>query len=274
MTRQAQWQVAGSGPEVYEKELVPAIFASWAPIVIDLAHPQEGDRVLDVACGTGIVARLVAHRVGPAGAVVGIDLNPAMLAVARTVWSTGSHSGAPVQWQEASADKLPFPNASFNVAYCQLGLQFFADRLSALREMHRVLVAGGRLALMVWGAIAESPGFAALADSLERRVGQAAANIMRSPFGLAEVDELAALVRAPGFHDVAVRRQIGTVRFPSVEKFVASYVNGSPLAGLVSQADNAAREALIADVGNALERYANNTELAFPIAAHLASARA
>lgn len=274
MARNEQWQVAGSAPEVYEKELVPAIFAPWAPIVVDLAHPKVGDRVLDVACGTGIVARLAANRVGPTGEVVGVDLNPGMLKVARTVWSRGSHSGAPVQWQEASADKLPFANGSFNVAYCQLGLQFFADRSAALREIHRVLAAGGKLALMVWCDIVESPGFAALVDSLERRIGPAAANIMRAPFSLADHDELTALVRDSGFHDVVTQRRSGTVRFPSVEKLVASYINGSPLAALMSPTDGAAREALIADLANALERYTSNTELAFPIAAHLVSARA
>ena len=273
MSRQAQWQVTGSAAEVYEKELVPAIFRPWAELVIDLADPQKGDRVLDVACGTGIIARMVADRVGPTGAVVGVDLNPGMLKVARTVWSSGSRSGAQVEWQEASADKLPFPNASFDVAYCQLGLQFFADRPAALREMRRVLGSAGRLAVMVWGDLDESPGFAVLADALARHVGEAAAAIMRAPFGLSNADQLEALVRDAGFQDVAIQQRVGTVRFPSPERLVLSYVAGSPLAGPVSQANDAAREALITDATNALGKYTSGTELAFPIAAHLLSAR-
>ena len=273
MSQQAQWQVTGSAAEVYEKELVPAIFRPWAELVIDLADPQKGDRVLDVACGTGIIARMVADRVGPTGAVVGVDLNPGMLKVARTVWSSGSRSGAQVEWQEASADKLPFPNASFDVAYCQLGLQFFADRPTALREMRRVLGSAGRLAVMVWGDLDESPGFAVLADALERHVGEAAAAIMRAPFGLSNADQLEALVRNAGFQDVAIQQRVGTVRFPSPERLVLSYVAGSPLAGPVSLADDAAREALITDAINALGEYTSSTELAFPIAAHLLSAR-
>ena len=149
MNQQGQWQVAGSAPEVYERELVPAVFGVWAPILVELAQPGPGERVVDVACGTGIVARIAATRVGPTGAVVGVDLNPGMLSVARSVVSTDSRSGGPLQWQEASADKLPFPDGSFDVVYCQLGLQFFADRAAALREMRRVLGPGGRLALMV-----------------------------------------------------------------------------------------------------------------------------
>jgi ubiquinone/menaquinone biosynthesis C-methylase UbiE len=273
MNQQGQWQVAGSAPEVYERELVPAVFGVWAPILVELVRPCAGERALDVACGTGIVARIAAGRVGPTGAVVGVDLNPGMLSVARSGVSTDSRSGAPLQWQEANADKLPFPDGSFDIVYCQLGLQFFADRAAALREMHRVLGAQGRLALMVWRGIHESPGFAALAESLERHIGQAPAAIMRAPFGLSDGDELAALVRAAGFQDVAIQQRVGTVRFPSVEKFVLSYVAGSPLAGPVSQADDAAREALITDARNALGQYRSNTGLAFPIAAHLLSAR-
>lgn len=273
MNQQGQWQVAGSAPEVYERELVPAVFGVWAPILVELAQPRSGERVVDVACGTGIVARIAAKRVGPTGAVVGVDLNPGMLSVAKSVMSTDSRSGEPLQWKEASADKLPLPDGSFDVVYCQLGLQFFADRAAALREMRRVLSAEGRLALMVWRGIHESPGFAVLAEALERHVGQAAAAIMRAPFGLSNADELEALVGAAGFQHIAVQQRSGTVRFPSVERFVLSYVAGSPLAGPVSKADDAAREALITDVRNALAKYTSNTELAFPIAAHLLSAR-
>jgi ubiquinone/menaquinone biosynthesis C-methylase UbiE len=272
MSQQGQWQVTGSAPEVYEKELVPAIFGPWAQLVVDLAQPQRGDRVLDVACGTGIVLRTVADRVGPTGALVGVDLNPGMLKVARTVWSRGSHS-APVEWQEATADQLPFPNAWFDVTYCQLGLQFFADRSAALREMHRVLAPGGRLAVMVWRSIDQSPGFAVLAEALERHLGQAAAAIMRAPFGLSDADQLDQLVRNAGFQDVAIQQRVGTVRFASPERLVLSYVAGSPLAGPVSQASDAARKALITDAMSALRKYTSSTELAFPIAAHLLSAR-
>jgi ubiquinone/menaquinone biosynthesis C-methylase UbiE len=273
MSQQGQWQVAGSAPEVYERELVPAVFGVWAPILVELAQPRPSERVLDVACGTGVVARIAATRVGPSGTVVGIDLNPGMLSVVRSVVSPDSRSGGQLQWQEASADKLPFPDGSFNVVYCQLGLQFFADRPAALREMRRVLGTEGRLALMVWRGIHESPGFAVLADALQRHVGQAAAAIMRAPFGLSNADELEALVRAAGFQNVAIQQRSGTVRFPSVERFVLSYVAGSPLAGPVSQADDAARAALITDVRNALGKFTSNDELAFPIAAHLLSAR-
>jgi ubiquinone/menaquinone biosynthesis C-methylase UbiE len=273
MNKQEQWQVAGSGPEVYERELVPAIFGPWASVVVELANPRQGDRVLDVACGTGIVARNLAECVGATGVVVGVDVNPGMLKVAQAAWSRSAHPGVPVQWQEATADKLPFPNGSFNVVCCQLGLQFFADRHAALHEMHRVLDAEGRLALMVWRGIHESPGFALLAESLERHVGRAAAAIMRAPFELSDANELTGLVASAGFQGVALEQRVGTVRFRSIETFVLSYVAGSPLAGHVSQAGEACR-LLIADVTNALPHHMTNQELAFPITAHVLRARA
>ena len=217
MNQRGQWQVAGSAADVYERELVPAVFAQWAPLLIDLACPDKGNRVLDLACGTGIVARMVATRVGRTGAVVGVDLNPGMLKVAAAALRQ-PQDDATVEWREASADKLPFQNALFNVVYCQLGLQFFADRATALREVHRVLVAGGRVALMVWRGIHESPGFAALAEALERHVGQAAASIVRAPFGLSDADELTALVRNAGFQEVTVQQRTAMVQaFPQLK---------------------------------------------------------
>ena len=270
MAQQGQWQVAGSAPEVYERELVPAIFGVWAPILIDLAQPRPGERVVDIACGTGIVARIAAVKVGPTGAVAGIDLNPGMLTVARSM--NLINDAATVQWHEASADRLPLSDGSCDIAYCQLGLQFFADRDAALREMHRVLSSSGRLALMVWCGINESPGFSSFAEILERNIGVAAATIMRAPFGLGDANELSRLVTAAGFQNINVQRRVGAVDFPSVERFVMSYVAGSPLAGHVSHASDVAREHLKADTESALYKYVSSRGLSFPIAAHLLTA--
>src|SRR4249919_2374270 len=118
MSQQGQWQVAGSAPEVYERERVPAVFGPWAPIVVELAYPLPGERVVDIACGTGIVARVAAARVGATGAVMGVDLNPGMLSVARSVAATNAQPGAPIQWQQASADKLPLPDGAFDIVHC------------------------------------------------------------------------------------------------------------------------------------------------------------
>ena len=130
----SQWHFAGSVPENYERYLVSTIFSPWAAHLADFAAPRLGEHVLDVACGTGIVARLVAGRVGPKGRVVGLDSSAAMLAEAR---SLSPISGTAVEWSEASALAIPFPETTFNLVLCQQGLQFFPDRPAALHEMHR-----------------------------------------------------------------------------------------------------------------------------------------
>jgi SAM-dependent methyltransferase len=167
---------------------------------------------------------------------------------------------------------MPLPDAAYNIVYCQLGLQFFPDRPAAMREMYRVLVSGGRLGLMVWQGIQYTPGFGALAEALERHISSEAASIMRAPFALAEVEQLHALVAAGGFRDITIQSVAGTVRFPSVSRFVQDYVRGSPLAGHVAKASDESRAALVSDVGDALTAYVGDG-LTFPIRAHLASAK-
>jgi len=272
MSDQGQWQVAGNAAETYERALIPAVFAAWAPLVVALADPRPGERVLDVACGTGVVTRLVAKQVGHTGNVVGLDLNPGMLAVAASRAVTEPPTSAPMTWQEASATQMPFPDGAFDIAYCQLGLQFFPDRPAALREMYRVLVPGGRLGLMVWRGIEHSPGFDILATALARHVSSEAAGIMRAPFALADAEALRGLIAGAGFRNITIRPVPGTVRFPSVARFVEDYVAGSPLAGHVAKVSDEARAALLSQVGDALRPYLAAGALAFPIEAHLASA--
>ncbi len=142
----AQQPTAGNPAEVYESFFVPAMFAPLATLVLDRVSPRPGERVLDVACGTGIVARRAARLVGDGGRVVGVDPSPAMLAVAR---SAAVSEDVSVEWQEGTAEALPFPDASFDLAFCQMGLQFFPDKQAGLTELHRVLVPGGRTAVSV-----------------------------------------------------------------------------------------------------------------------------
>jgi ubiquinone/menaquinone biosynthesis C-methylase UbiE len=272
MTDQGQWQIAGNAAETYERALVPAVFAPWAPLVVALADPRPGERVLDVACGTGVVARLAAQRVGSTGKVTGLDLNPRMLALAASILPPDPAASAQIVWQEASATSMPLPDAAFDVVFCQLGLQFFPDRPAAVREMYRVLVSGGRLGIMVWQRIDDSPGFAALAAALARHVSTEAAGIMRAPFALAEAEPLHALLAAEGFRDIAIRSVAGSVRFPSVSQFVQDYVRGSPLSGHVANVSDATRTALVGEMSSALVSYVAEGALTFPIKAHLASA--
>ena len=179
MPSDAEWQLDGSAPELYERYLVPAITSLWAADLVERVSPEPDARVLDVACGTGIVARKAAERV-KTGRVVGLDLNAGMLAVARRI-GTG---GVQVEWVEGSALKLPFSDEAFDVVFCQLGLQFFPDRPRAMSEMRRVLAPSGRLGLSVYTAIENTPVAQALADALDQHLAPGASAIKRSEHSL------------------------------------------------------------------------------------------
>jgi ubiquinone/menaquinone biosynthesis C-methylase UbiE len=271
MPKPERWQVAGNAAEIYQRELVPAVFGPWAPRVIELSELRPGLRVLDVACGTGVVARLAARTVGVDGRVAALDLNPGMLAVAAELPAV---EGAAIEWIEGTAQALPFADASFDVVCCQLGVQFFPDREGALREMKRVLVPGGRSVVMVWREIDRAPGFAVLAAALGRTIGADAEALMRAPFALGDAGELSRLLEAAGLRDCAIRAEIGTVRFASAAMFVRGYVGGSPLAALVAAAPAPAYEELVREVERATDSLIEQGSLSFSIEAHLAVCRA
>jgi ubiquinone/menaquinone biosynthesis C-methylase UbiE len=264
MTPEIQWQVAGSAPESYEEYLVPVIFGPWGHDLLDVAALRPGEQLLDVACGTGIVARLAAEKVGPTGKVVGVDINPGMLAAARKISAPGA-----IDWREGNATGLPLPDATFSVAVCQQGLQFFPDRAAALREIHRVLIPGARLVVSCWKGIQHSPGFRALAEALAKHAGPDAAAIARGPFALGDEGELRSLIEGAGFKDITIRHSVKTLGFPSGEEFVRRYGTSSPLAGILTNMTTDALAALVHDVSSSLASYIGAKGLEFPIEAHL-----
>jgi ubiquinone/menaquinone biosynthesis C-methylase UbiE len=270
---QEQWQLDGSAPELYQRYLVPAVTALWAADLVDAAGLRPGEKVLDVACGTGVVARAAAERVGATGRVAGVDINAGMLAVARSLPAV---DGASIEWVEESALALPFAEAAFDVGLCQLGLQFFPDRPIALTELRRVLRRGGRLALSVFGPIEHNPATHALSDALDRHVRPGASTAKRTEHELADVAGLHALVTAAGFGDVVVRTDRKTIRFPSVADYVNAQVAATPLATLFAQLEGAERArivgALIDDVAKALAEYVGPEGLAFPQEVHTLTA--
>jgi ubiquinone/menaquinone biosynthesis C-methylase UbiE len=175
-----------SPAEVYDDFFVPALFQQWGQVVADAAGIAPGQRVLDVACGTGVLACAAAERVGAGGAVIGLDPNEEMLAVAR-------RKGVGVQWRNGRAESLPFQDASFDRVVSQLGCMFLEDRPAAMREMLRVLRPGGRLALAVCDALDHSPGYAVLAELLHRLFGHRVADAFRAPFALGDPEQLLSL---------------------------------------------------------------------------------
>lgn len=232
----------GSLPENYERFFVPAIGAPLAADLVRLAALRPGERVLDVACGTGVVARLAARQVGDAGSVAGLDVNPGMLAVARATAPPDSS----ITWHEASAEAMPLPDASFDVVLCQMGLQFMPDKPAALREMRRVLAPSGHLILSVPGPTPRL--FALMGEALARHVGAEAAGFVDHVFSLHDTAEIQDLVSAAGFRDVSVQSDVKSLRLPAPEEFLWQYVHSTPLAGVVAQADEGRLGSLERDV--------------------------
>ena len=234
------WQLDGSAPELYEKYLVPAITTKWADDLVGRTQPTAGEEVLDVACGTGVVARSVSRRMLH-GHVTGLDLNKGMLAVAQTLVS----EGAPIDWIEGSALDLPFPAEKFDLVLCQLGLQFFPDQGRALREMRRVLSPSGRVALSVYSPIERTPGANAFVLALDRVLGPNASKIKRGEHSFNAPDELQELLIEAGFAKVQVQTVVQQIAFPSVLDYVRFQLLATPMAALLSNRDEADRQAAI-----------------------------
>jgi SAM-dependent methyltransferase len=201
--------------DIYDEPLVPALFQRWAPIVLDEAQVAPGNRVLDVACGTGVLALAAADRVGPGGEVAALDASPEMLAVAR-------RKRRNIEWHEGAAESLPFEDGHFDAVVSQFGMMFFNDRPAALSEMMRVLRPGGRLAVAVCDSLDHSPGYATLAELLERLFGKPVADTLRAPFVLGDPKLLLSLCREAGIVDARVRQHEGIVRFASIASLVST----------------------------------------------------
>lgn len=229
----AAGQVSDAAARIYEAFYVPALFTEWASPICEAAAIGPGDRVLDIACGTGIAAREAARRAGQQGKVIGVDRNPGMLAVAR---EQASH----VEWREGRAEALPFGDGCFDAVLCQFGLMFFEDQIAALREMHRVLRAGGRAAVAVWDGEEHSPGYAAMISLLDRMCGTVAADALRAPFVLGNPNALRSLLADAGWQDALITTRMGTARFNSVDEWVKTDVRGWTLSDMVDDQQFAA----------------------------------
>jgi len=256
---QAQIEAA----RAYEEFFVPALFGEWATRVAAAARVRAGDHVLDVACGTGVLARQAAARVGPSGFVAGVDLSPGMLTVA-------AERAPGIEWRQGTAEDLPYPDQRFDAVVSQFGLMFFADRRRALNEMHRVLKKGGRLAVAVWAALERAPAYAAEVLLVERLAGKRAADALRAPFVLGDPNELSQLVAGASLVGASVTTLPGMARFPSIRFMVEADLRGwLPLMGVVLSEDQIQR--LLEEAEHALGAYVTSAgDVAFELAAHLA----
>jgi ubiquinone/menaquinone biosynthesis C-methylase UbiE len=242
------YQLDDSAPELYERYLVPAITSIWAGDLIERAKPKPTEHLLDVACGTGAVARLAAGCVTD-GRIVGLDYNPGMLGVARSIRTTS----APIEWIEGSALSLPFADGTFDLVLCQLGLQFFPDRLLAVREIRRVLRPQGRTALSVYSPIERTPAAHAFVLALDEHLGPDASKIKRAEHLFSNPQEVATLLDDAGFEQAEVSTVTKQIMFPSVLDYVRFQLIATPMASLLGGRSDTAREVDIRQIATRTE---------------------
>lgn len=259
--------------ELYEQYLGSTISDPWTRVLLEYAAPQPGEHALDVACGTGSVARHVAPMVGAEGKVVAFDISPDMLAVARAL---SAPTGATIEWREGNAIALTLPDGEFDLVLCQQGLQFFSDRAASLREMRRVLTDGGRVVLSVWQTLQQHPIFEALFEATARHLSAAISDVAL-PFSLWDATELRALLSDAGFQRIEITSRSLDIHLPSPEHFVQITVLGAATSiPAFTQLDTAARSALVDAVTGETEavsqRYRDGDKLTFPMSTHIAVA--
>src|SRR6266436_2721233 len=233
-------------PAAYDKYFVPRLFAPWARVLLDSIELKPGDHVLDVACGSGVVSRMAAERVGATGHVTGTDVSTQMLAVARA--KPALPNAAPIEYLESPAAPLPVPDHGFDAATCQHGFQFFPDRPAAAAEIKRALKPGGWLGVAVWGPIEECGHFMAAHHVLKGHVPAEIADLILLPFSWPKPADLAQLLTDAGFTEVRVEEWELPFTFEEGAVQAAESIAATPLAPLIAELPEATQEALRRDL--------------------------
>ncbi|MET0741225.1 MAG: methyltransferase domain-containing protein [Candidatus Nanopelagicales bacterium] len=258
------FQIPLEAAESYEQNLVPMLFAEWGQHLVDAAGVISGQRLLDVACGTGAATRVAADTVGPDGSVVGLDLNENMLVVARRF-------RADIEWRRGDAAALPFGDASFDAVLCASGLMFFPDVAQSLAEMARVLRPGGTVATQTWASTDAQAGYGPMIDVVARHAGADAVGLVNTYFRLGDLEQLSRLFTAAGLAVSSTRTLSSMIELPSVDALVRSEIESTPL---IDQITDAVYERILEDARVALHPFCSESgELHMPITGHIVVAR-
>ncbi len=250
MTDVSYRKYTGAGAADYERFFVPAIAGPVSADLLRAAELQPDDRVLDVGCGTGLIARRAAATVGDRGSVAGIDVSADMIEVAE---SLAVGDGAPIEWHQGDAASLPFPDGSFDVVLCQMSLMFVEDRQAAMSEMHRVLAQGGRVLISTPGSI--QPTFELMEQAIVEHISPDLAGFVRMVFSMDDPAVHDELLREAGFDEVESTTYTATLDLPSPAEFLWQYINLTPMGPFVADAPETARDALEAQVVKTWDPY-------------------
>jgi ubiquinone/menaquinone biosynthesis C-methylase UbiE len=265
MTTASYRSFTGTAAENYERNFVPKIALPVSAALLEAAALQPGERVLDVACGTGLIARLAAERVGPSGTVTGLDLSPEMIMVAR------AESPSTIAWHVDDATSLPFPDDTYDVVLCQMGLMFMQDRNAAVAEMRRVTAAGGRVAVNTPGVI--QPLFALMEQALVEHISADLGGFVQAVFSMHNPKDVASLLRDVGLTDTTAAASTATLNLGAPAEFLWQYINLTPMGALVAQASGRAQEAMERQVIKSWQPFIRNDAISINLPMVVASGR-
>ena len=245
--------------EAYEAEKVSSIFAPLAEATLARFAIDRADRCLDVACGTGIMARTIRSRFGPSVAITGVDLNDIMIAKARDM--TDDLPGC-FDWHVCDVTDIPVPTCGFDYVFCQQGVQYFPDVPNALAEMRRVLATGGKMVLTVWAS--PNDYFLAQSAAMKKFVSREAAEKALAPFASPAARELPDLLKHIGFGQVAAEKVTIERVIADAENGIRKDVLGSPLRPMVEEKNPHTLTEVVAHILSKCAGYMRNGDLIIP----------
>ena len=262
------YQLEGNAAELYEKYTVPTGAQPAAARLLEHIELRATDRVLDAACGTGIVIRLIAQKKTTVAQATGLDLNESMLAVARSV---EPDTNFPIFWKQGDLCKLPFTDSEFDVVLCNHGFQFVPDKLEALNEIKRVLVKGGRLGFSVWSA--EAPMMLAIARSVRRHIGEELVKSVLAPFSYRDGSAIESLLMSAGFSEITIKNIKFSRRFPATSNVALDVIERSAYSKEVASESKEVRTAIASEVFESMQAYRRGDELVEPLQNFVVQAR-